>query len=70
MRLKKAPVWICGLGAAAGVLAYGFAVHDNEVIFKGLDAVILLVGIGLGANLGEATQKSIWYKPDMDKEQK
>lgn len=66
MRLRKGPVWGLGFAACCLVIAGGFATRDREVILKGLDAMVWVVGLGLGANVGEAVQRSALYKSELD----
>ena len=69
MRLRKGPVWLAGFVAIVAVIGGGFAAKDREVIMAGLDALVWHLAIGLGINLGVAVQRSIWYKPELDKKE-
>lgn len=67
MKLKKVPVFIASFVFLALVaLASGLCTQWG-IVEKCLDSVIVLAGLGFGVNLGEAVQKSVFYKPEMDK---
>lgn len=68
MRLRKGPVWIAGFLACAAVIAGGFVSDREQVILAGLSSLVWIVGIGLGANVGEALQRSAFYEPALDKD--
>lgn len=69
MRLKKAPVFIAGFGAIVAAGIGGFASNMPDVVASALSALVWIVGIGLGANVGEAAQRSAFYRPELDKKE-
>jgi len=70
MRLRKGPVWLAGFLACAVVIAGGFISDREQVILAGLSSLVWIVGIGLGANVGEAVQRSAFYKAELDNRDK
>lgn len=68
MKLRKGPVWFAGFLAVAAVILGGFLTGREPVILAGLSSLVWIVAAGLGANVGEAIQRSAFYKPELDKE--
>jgi hypothetical protein len=66
MRLSKGPVFLSGFLATSITIAAGFLTGRETVILAALDAMVWIVGLGLGANVGAAVQRSALYKPELD----
>jgi hypothetical protein len=66
MRLKKGTVWLMGFLSISLVILGGFFATMQEVILSGLTALIWVIGLGLGAQVGDSIQKSALYRPEMD----
>lgn len=67
MRLGKGPVFLSGFVAIGLTIVAGFLTNRDTVILSALDAMVWIVGLGLGANVGAAVQKSALYRPELDK---
>ena len=68
--LKKTPIFWAAFFAVLAVILAGFIVDranldNNAIIDKGLDCLVWIVGLGFGVNLGNAIQRSVWYKPEL-----
>jgi len=66
MKLRKGPVWLAGYLACSAVILGGFLTGRESVILAGLSSLVWIVAAGLGANVGEAVQRSALYKPELD----
>lgn len=67
IKLSKGPVWITGMVAILSVIVIAFVRGMENVVLAGLDALVWLIAIGLGANLLFATQRSAFYRKELDK---
>jgi len=69
MRLKKGTVWLMGFFAISLVILGGFFATMQDVILAGLTALIWVIGLGLGAQVGDSIQRAALYKPELDKKE-
>jgi len=64
--LKKSETWLIGMAVLSLNSLGGFLIRNEAVIMACISAVVGVILIGLGAQLGDAMQKSIFYKKDLD----
>ena len=47
----------------------GFLIKNENVIIACVSAVVVIILIGLGAQVGDALQKSIFYRKELDQKE-
>jgi hypothetical protein len=67
LKLKKGPIWIVGFLSILSVILGGFLAAMENVILAGLQSLVWIIGIGLGANVLFALQRSMFYRDELAK---
>jgi len=63
--LKKATVWWTGLIVIVALTLASILQKQTQTAQTGMYAVIWIVGLGLGAQVLDSTQKSIWFRREL-----
>lgn len=66
--LKKSTVWWAGFIVLALLGLVAIIQRTESVAQTIVYSIVWLVGIGLGAQVLDTTVKSVWYRPEMDKD--
>ncbi len=69
MGMKKRTVFLLGYSAIVGVITGGFWITNQDIVQAALTALVWLIGLGLGAQVGDSVQRAALYRPELDKKE-
>ena len=68
--LRKATVWWVGMVVLAGLGLFAILRVMESTANTVIGAIVWLVGLGLGAQVLDSVQTSIWFRPEMQEKKK